>query len=427
MAAIDKALAAATCALLGSAAPAHAQQIDLWEIDTGLLYYGESDDRVQDVSLNVVATRDFEDERVLGLSLSVDTLTGASASGATALDRPQTFTSPSGNATYTTAPGEVPLDDTFLDTRVAIGASWSQPLNRDFAVSTGFSASTEYDYLHLGLNAGLTRDFNQRNTSLALALALAQDTWDPVGGAPVGLSRMLDVDDQTNKRGDDTKDIADVLVGVTQVINANMIAQLNYSFSNASGYLNDPYKIISVVDAVTGDTLTNVSADGPDGVYLYESRPDKRTKHSVFARSKINFGGNVADLSYRFMTDDWDITSHTLEGRYRIALGEGSYFEPHLRYYMQSEADFYRASLVDSQPLPSFASSDFRLGDFDAWTVGAKFARTTRRGDEWSVRLEYYLQTGDVPADQIVGNQASREQYPDLSAVIAQFSYKFGF
>jgi hypothetical protein len=30
-----------------------------------------------------------------------------------------------------------------------------------------------------------------------------------------------------------------------------------------------------------------------------------------------------------------------------------------------------------------------------------------------------------VPREQIVGNQAGREQYPDLSAVIVQFGYRF--
>ena len=50
------ALAAATCALLGSArsAPAAAaDDEDRWEIESALLYYGESDDRVQDASLSV--------------------------------------------------------------------------------------------------------------------------------------------------------------------------------------------------------------------------------------------------------------------------------------------------------------------------------------------------------------------------------------
>ncbi len=399
-----------------------------WTFDTALLYYGESDNRVQDASLNILARHAFIDDKTLTLKLSVDTLTGASASGATSLDRPQTFTSPSGSAVYSTAAGSVPLDDTFLDTRVALSANWSQPLGRNYEFGAGVSASNEYDYFHAGLNASLSRFFNKKNTTVSAGFALAMDDWEPVGGTPVGLSQMLEVDKQTNKRGDDSKDILDVLLGVTQVIDRNTVVQLNYSYSDASGYLNDPYKILSVVDATSGDTLLFTpppGSAGPDGVYRYENRPDARTRHALFGRVKRNIGDSVLDLSYRFATDDWGIDSHTLDGRYRFNFGASSYLEPHLRFYTQSEADFYRSSLVDGQALPQFASADFRLGSFDAITAGAEYGRKLESGNSWSVRLEYYQQTGDVPGDQIIGNQVNQEQYPDLSAVIAQFSYKF--
>src|SRR5690349_19133904 len=111
-------LAAATCALLGAgAAPVMADEAERWSFDTALLYYGENDDRVQDVSATIGARRAFDDERQLNLTLSADTLTGASASGAIATGGPQTFTSPSGKAVYMTPAGKTPLDDTFKDTR----------------------------------------------------------------------------------------------------------------------------------------------------------------------------------------------------------------------------------------------------------------------------------------------------------------------
>src|SRR5690606_33163020 len=144
---------AATCALLGTGSASGADaETDRWSIDSAVLYYGEDDNRVQDISAAISATRDFDDDRKLGLSLTVDSLTGASPSGAIALDGPQTFTSPSGNKIYTTAPGEIPLDDTFLDTRYAATASWTQPLARLYTFSAGVGFSTEYDYTHIGAN-----------------------------------------------------------------------------------------------------------------------------------------------------------------------------------------------------------------------------------------------------------------------------------
>jgi len=423
-------LAAATCALLGStiATPATAAEADQWSFDSSLLYYGESDDRVQDVSAALSAKRNFEDERSLGISLTADTLTGASASGATAMNTPQTFTSPSGRAVYTTPAGDVPLDDTFHDTRFALSANWTQPLARLYTVAAGLGFSTEYDYRHLGANLSLARDFNKRNTTLSAGIAWSQDDIDPVGGAPVPLAQMLDVGNGTSKRSSDSKDVMDLLLGFTQVLGRNTVLRANYSYSKASGYLNDPYKILSVVDPLTGDTIARVPAGGvlgPTGVYRYESRPDSRAKQSLYAEVKHSFGAPVLHLAYRFMTDDWQIDSHTLDARLRWPIGAASYIEPQLRYYVQSEAEFYRASLVAGQPLPRYASADFRLGNFDAVTAGVKFGHRTASGNEWSTRLEYYMQSGDVPRQQIIGNQANREQYPDLNAVIVQFGYSF--
>ncbi len=129
-------LAAATCTLFGTAPtnPVNAQEDPGWDFDTSFLYYGESDGRVQDASLSLLAKRWFADDKDLTLTLTVDSLTGASASGATPMDVAQTFTSPSGNAVYTIPAGQHPLDDTFLDTRVAISASWQQPLGRLYKV-----------------------------------------------------------------------------------------------------------------------------------------------------------------------------------------------------------------------------------------------------------------------------------------------------
>lgn len=424
-------LAAATCTLLGSGviAPVDAAEERTWEFDTALLYYGESDDRVQDVSLNILAVRNFVDDRVLSLSLGVDTLTGATPIGAIPYDGPQTFTSPSGLQVSTRPANEIPLDDSFLDTRVALSATWQQPLARLFTISGGITASKEYDYLHLGANAKLARDFNNRNTTLALGLAIASDELDPVGAAPLPLSEMATVNDLSNRRGTASKDVIDVVLGVTQVISRNLLVQMNYSFSSSDGYLNDPYKIVSIVDPLSGDPVLRTQTaglDGPSHRYLFESRPDQRTKHSLFTQAKYYAGGRILDVSYRYMTDDWDIDSHTVDLRYRWPLNDTHFVEPHVRFYTQSHADFYRPSLAANAPIPAFASADYRLGEFDAVTVGLKYGWKSEAGNEWSARLEYYRADGSVPGNLLIGDQAGREIYPDLNAVIAQFSYRFG-
>ena len=76
---------------------------------------------------------------------------------------------------------------------------------------------------------------------------------------------MLDVGDDSSKAGRDSKDVLDLLLGFTQVIGPTTVLRVNYSYSDSSGYLNDPYKILSVVDPLTGDTLTRTPASGALG------------------------------------------------------------------------------------------------------------------------------------------------------------------
>jgi hypothetical protein len=433
---IGAALAAATCSLLGTAVPGVSTAADAerkWDIDSAFLYYGESDGRVKDLSLSAHATRDFGDERKLGLDLSVDSLTGASPNGAIASSGAQTFTSPSGRDTYTTPAGEVPLDDTFLDTRFALAGNWSQPFARLYTMNAGLAVSSEYDYQHIGANAGLTRDFNQRNTTLSAALAYANDTIKPVGGLPVPLTPMVDsVDDDLplGSRGDssDSKSVLDVLLGVTQVLGRHTVVRVNLSYSDSSGYLTDPYKILSVADPITGDLIGRTPApgsSGPGGVYRFESRPDSRRKQGVYAEFRHDFSGKVLQAGYRYSTDDWEVDSHTLESRLRLPLGSSNYLEPHLRYYQQTAASFYRYSLANVTPLPEFASADARLAELSGITLGLKYGHVTAGGNEWNARLELYRQKAEAPRQGLIGNQIGNTQMPDFSAVILQFGYHF--
>jgi hypothetical protein len=447
---IGAAVAAASCALLGTAASARvvAQEQSGWDVQASTLYYGEADGRVQDASAEALASKVVGEDRRIGLHVTVDALTGASPNGAAPSNQPQTFTRPSGQASYTVPAGELPLDDTFHDTRIAADVSWTQPLGRLTTFDVGGGASYEYDYRHLGVNANIAREFNKRNTTLSAGLAFAEDSVDPVGGVPTpfaAVSTASDEPDDENRvaaleddddGGDDddhgeggsgssteSKTVADALLGLTQVVGPRTLLQLNYSFSDASGYLNDPYKMLSIVDPVTGELVPG-AAGGDSGLYLFERRPDTRTKQSLFGLIKHDIGGHVLEASYRYMTDDWGIDSQTLDLHVRFAMGEGSYLQPHLRWYTQTAADFYRTVLFDGDPLPEFASADYRLAAFDGVTLGLKYGWPGKLGD-WSVRAELYQQTGEASPGSDIGVLREVDLAPGMEAVIAQFSLKF--
>lgn len=422
---ISSVLAAATCALLGSSTTNAQENEQVWDFDTAILYYGETD-RVSLIEGVAQATKDFGDEHIFSGKIVFDTLTGASASGAVAQPGVQSYTRPSGNGAYEIQGGETPLDDTFRDTRVQVNGQWTQPLWEDTRGSAGVNVSNEYDYLSIGANASIARDFDRKNRTLSLGLSYQYDSIDPVGGAPLGFANMLFKSDylsddsfesafaDTRQADSQDKSTFDVLLGLTQTINKRMIVQLNYGFSVADGYLNDPYKVLSVVDD-----------QGLTQSILYENRPDKRTKHNVYWQTKYAMDNGVIDVSYRFATDDWEIDSHTIDSRLRFNVSDTAYIQPHIRYYQQAAADFYQPFLKEGDALPMYASADYRLGEMSAITVGLKYGQKLSNGHEWGVRLEYYQQSPKNAGFDEPGALQNVDLYPSIKAVIAQLSYSF--
>jgi len=385
---------------------------DEWSHEAAVLYYGETDDRVQDASLKYQGVRTFDDgEKTLTLNASIDTLTGASPNGVTTSNSVVTVTSASGGGTLTHPAGELPIDNDFKDTRVSLSANWEQPLNKALRGRVGASLSKEYDYLHLGLSAGLSKPLNNKNTTLSAGIAFAADTLEPVGNAPIPLA------DQNAAKGHSTesKETLDVMMGVTQIVSKNTIAQVNYSFSQADGYLNDPYKWVSLVDN-TGSVVDN----------RHESRPDSRTGHNLYGEIKHHLSrgkGDVVTTSGRLHTDDWGVDSVTLDVKYRIALQNKNSIEPHLRYYHQTAADFYHVQWDSGVALPENASADYRLAEFDAYTLGATYRWQGQGQRKWRVTGEIYRQNPKKVA--LTAGQAGLDANPGFDAFILSVGVKF--
>lgn len=395
-------LAFATCSLLAGASPANAGE--KWEVDSAVLVYSEGNDRVSLVEPVVSLRKALGDDEYIGMRIVIDTLTGSSPNGAIPTDRVQTFTTPSGNSTYTVRPGETPLDPTFRDTRVALNGVWEKPLSERLKGVFTANASTEYDYQSMGVTATLARDFNNRNTTVSAGASFSFDIIDPVGGTPAGLTSMPTFPAVKKTQGSsEDKTVTEILVGVTQVLNRRTLMQINYTHGLDDGYLTDPYKLLSIVD----DT-------GSVSGYRFEKRPDERTRQAVFWRALHQFSEDVLDTSYRYYWDDWGVSSHTLDTRYRYELGGGHYLQPHLRLYQQGGADFYHYALAEGS-LPAYASADYRLGDMTTTTFGLKYGRAVSKDKEYSMRVEYMNQSDD------------NGRFEDIDAIIVQASYFFLF
>jgi hypothetical protein len=431
-ASVRRKLIAASCALLGSSA-ARAEPgsitdqigrlIEDWKFQSALAYYRE-DGRIQAIEPVISAARDLSDGGKLAFNFTFDSLSGSSPNGALPSRLPQTFASPSAKSfaaarhLYTVSPGRLPSDPDYSDARVAGGVDWTHPLSRLMRLSVGGKVSYEDDFYSATVSTAVERDFNDKNTTVSLGVSGEFDFLQPIGGAPTPLSDYA----LFEKGGHETKRGQALLAGLTQVMTRNWLSEINLSLDRFSGYLNDPYKIVSVLDGV-GDPVS----------YVYENRPDSRTRRSVYLDNRIGWKRESAGLSLRYMTDTWGVHSDTAQFRLRWwTAAADQYFEPSVRWYRQSAADFYRPWIPQNGPQETYESADSRLAAFHALTYGLKygikladhFGGFGREGTEFTVRLEYYQQTiqnGPTAPAALQG----LDLYPSLKAVLFQIGFSY--
>lgn len=278
--------------------------------------------------------------KVMGL---IDTISGATPTG----EKPATPTTP------------VPLSK-MEDERKAWDANLAYQFPR-INVSAGCGVSRESDYVSHGYSLNTLTDFNQKNTMLLAGWGHTDDR----------IMEKFWADDR-EKTGDD------FILGVTQLLSPVFSVTANISYGRAEGFLSDPYKIVST---------TRLDLD--PGTYYTppENRPREKDKVSLFLGANRHFDSldGALDGSYRFYHDSFGIDSHTVDLKWVQRLGAHWRLEPSLRYYRQSEADFYHVNLdadgvvTSYDPLletgngrAPYYSSDYRLSRMETTTFGLK-------------------------------------------------------
>ncbi|MFV2060724.1 MAG: DUF3570 domain-containing protein [Gammaproteobacteria bacterium] len=413
---IKSALALATTTMLVSTTGiVNAETPDkTWQVDSAILYYSETD-RVTAIEPVVSIRKQIDEDEFIGMRLVFDSLTGSSPNGATKQPLPQSFSRVSGSAVYTTPANQTPTDPNFRESRAALSLDWEKPMSETSKGIYSFNFSKEIDYTSVGLAATFSWDTNQRLRTWTAGASYNFETIDPLGGVTKPYSEVLTTPAGKKETIGDTenKNVADILFGLTQIISRRTLMQFNINFGMDDGYLTDPYKLLSVYDA-NGDLAPGTTPN--NYLYLYEKRPDSRTRQALFWKTVHSFGQDVVNVSYRYYWDDWGISSHTIDGRYRFEMGGGHYIEPHLRYYLQDKADFYNYNLVLNNT-PTYASADYRLADMSTTTFGFKYGVEITNTTEFNIRIEQMTQqseSGDAPFD-------------DVEAIIFQIGYSTVF
>lgn len=411
---VSRRLALATCTLLTAvgANPVHAVDSgDDWTVDSSWLSYREDNGRVAVSKQLATMTRERDDQR-LSVSVVHDAMSGASPSGAIrSNDSVATFTSASSSGGFAAqgSNGDYSLIG-FEDRRVQLGVDHERPLNRQLSLKVGGVVSTEDDYDSLGSSVGLTRESADKVHAIDVGLAFTHDTIfrsDTAGTPrPLGDINILE------SWGEGERNSVDGLLGYTRILNARTIVQGNLSYGVSSGYHSDPYKIISAADE-NDRIIAN----------FHDSRPGTRQRTALYGKlvHKLADSDDSIQGSYRLYSDSWGIRSHTADLRYHHKLTRRQSLEPHLRLYLQSEADFYYRKLDVNEtldpilPADGYASADYRLDRMTSATAGVKYQFQYNTSTSFRLRTAYIAQ------------RFATADYDRNDAVVIQTSVNFAF
>lgn len=341
--------------------------------------YREKDGRIAIETHGVQLNQDLTPDLHLKLGGIIDTITGATPTGAPITD---------GSST-------VPTSE-MHDRRKAWDVSLAQQIKR-VNVAVGYANSRESDYVSNGVSVNTLTDFNDKNTTLLLGFAGADDD--------------VKVFYQSDWR---KKQSRELIAGVTQLIDPLTSVTVNLSWGRATGYLSDPYKL------VLKDTEVTPGLSLP--LTYGENRPESREKTAWFTSINRSVPGlhGAAEASYRYYRDTFGTEAHTVELAWFQKVGEKLVLAPNLRFYRQTAADFYYYNLNATSLSPSatpnpagpFYSSDYRLSALETRTFGLKAIWKINDRLELDVAYDRYQMRG---RDAVT----PRSAYPDADIVTA--------
>ncbi|MCG8668503.1 MAG: DUF3570 domain-containing protein [Pseudomonadales bacterium] len=308
----------------------------------------------------------------------------------------------------------------------------------------GRSEEDDYESSYGSLSYRL--DINHKRTSISFGAGLTSDeVWNSYN--PDVLLEEPSIFDRRKKK--------EFMVGISQIVNRNTVAQFNVTYAKSEGNLSDPYKKVYVVDEGLVDYRGLIDVAGlfrfavdfglvsflnESGItrFLNESsfidvpevtefllglkkdnRPDVREQWIYLLRFSHYMESTNSGLhfDYRYSDDSWGADSHTFDLKWNFGFESGWQISPGLRYYSQHSAFFYDV-FFESLPEDEFVSSDYRLAGFGAISKKLGLSKTFNRKYTFYIDYERY----DRHYDYELGGASKGSDIDDYRFKMLSFS-----
>jgi hypothetical protein len=248
------------------------------------------------------------------------------------------------------------------------------------------------DELYTGIDYSRESDFDSKSVSAEYMHYMDKSHNQSVNiGVSYAFNEILsyDYDSGSGASQKEESNSLNIQAGISQVINDHTAVKIEAFTILDDGYLTNPHANI-VRDYNTANKKM-----------VTENRPDKRTAYGINFKYISMFGDNLSfKANYRFYTDDWDVTSHTVDHDIYYALNKKVTFGAGFRIYTQSEANFYNKN-KDFFTNEEYASSDERLSEFDAITYKASIDFKQNDKISYNLGAQFYSQSTGLDATML--------------------------
>lgn len=363
------------------------------EGDNASVTGGIGTEELTDLTAAIIVSMPLNDDDVLTLDAGFSSYTSASSSNADALD------GSNGISPWSASSGASEKDLWFN-----VNANYSHSSNdRNTIWDANISVASEYDYFSLGFGGGLTKLFNEKNTTLGVSAKVYLDKWNPIyprelisfednngsisqdflNGYTI-LNQNGNVSTDWNPSNfqsivDEGRNTYSISLSVSQILSKNAQFSLFLDLVKQQGWLGNPLQRVYFQDVANfyvgnAANIPNYTTTENTDVFQLaddiERLPDNRFKIPLGFR--LNYYLNeiiTVRTYYRYYFDDWGIKSNTASIEIPIKVSQKFTLYPSYRYYNQTEADYfapYEANLSTDE----FYTSDFDLSKFSANQYG---------------------------------------------------------
>lgn len=342
------------------------------------LQYDESSNRISVKAPSLEVNKEFGVDYSLNIKAVKDGVSGATpiyhdtSSGASAFSRSKN-----------TSVNNIKKSNVKMtESRAYTAASLVTRFENRQELTTSFSRSYESDYASNNLSADYLFYENQsKNRSYNIGFAYQKNQ---ILIKDCTLNSQCDTQSSASEKKDAS--LYTIESGVTQIIDKTSLAKFSLFYSSEDGYLSNPY--YNVVRNNNGTTADVVA----------EIRPDTRVSYGFNLKYFKSISKDLTlKTKYKFYLDDWDINSHTIDINSYYNLSTNLIFGLGLRYYTQSEANFYNksSSYFTSQ---KYATHDDRLSDMNSTTLKSSLDYKLNKSLSLDVGINSYKQSTGLSA-----------------------------